>query len=520
MVNQQLIDWIKNQESQGYSDQQLYNLLIQQGYNPNEINEAIKFAKQVLQPIKQSSKKSIKLLYIIIAGIVLVTLVIGGIFWFVSNQDSSSDLDTSMKETSDEISSDAKLKEENLETIKTEDELIQQRDCGISESLSKDIPINQIDYETDNALVCLANSLLNDCTQSKAILDTFNAGKINFEIREDNGCIVKMEYGDTSQIPNVEQKQYANKYIECPLDIDELKSGSTENPTEKPGTFAFGVYFSIGIQSMNPNTKCTGTVLELSSITKTPSVNTKVTDIEEDLILCMDERKELEIQSWGNLDNFDETFEKTRCMKNLLIDGNIRITDKYICNNEKYFIIGDENTRSMCIAKFASDMQESVTEVCAEFSSDESFDECLFLYMSYDISNIEDFEDVCNNMKTDGGKSKCEKLISYFKEPIDSEELKTAGQKQITDCITKAMDDYEALGMKDQLTEEQIKAMEDTCQLAVLENQKPVFCKFSQDLFDLDEQMCIRVLSKEYNELICICHDQCYQFKISIDSTN
>ena len=42
MVNQQLVDYIKTQEAQGYAPQQLRDSLIQQGYNPNEIDEAIK----------------------------------------------------------------------------------------------------------------------------------------------------------------------------------------------------------------------------------------------------------------------------------------------------------------------------------------------------------------------------------------------------------------------------------------------------------------------------------------------
>ena len=46
MVNPQIVNWIKQQESQGYSPQQLYDSLIQQGYNPNEVNEAIRIASQ------------------------------------------------------------------------------------------------------------------------------------------------------------------------------------------------------------------------------------------------------------------------------------------------------------------------------------------------------------------------------------------------------------------------------------------------------------------------------------------
>ncbi len=44
MVNQQLINYIKTEEAQGYTPQQLRNYLIQQGYNSAEVDEAIKYA--------------------------------------------------------------------------------------------------------------------------------------------------------------------------------------------------------------------------------------------------------------------------------------------------------------------------------------------------------------------------------------------------------------------------------------------------------------------------------------------
>lgn len=44
MVNQQLINYIKTEEAQGYTPQQLRNYLVQRGYNPQEVDEAIKYA--------------------------------------------------------------------------------------------------------------------------------------------------------------------------------------------------------------------------------------------------------------------------------------------------------------------------------------------------------------------------------------------------------------------------------------------------------------------------------------------
>ena len=92
MVNQQLIDWIKSEEAQGYTPQQLYNSLIQQGYNPNEVNEAIKIASQPNQQTSQSSepvKKSFNLLPFMIIGVVVIGLIGGGIFFFTSQNDNT-----------------------------------------------------------------------------------------------------------------------------------------------------------------------------------------------------------------------------------------------------------------------------------------------------------------------------------------------------------------------------------------------------------------------------------------------
>lgn len=57
MVNQQLINYIKTEEAQGYTPQQLRNALIQQGYNSQEVDEAIRYANQRnIYPTQQTSK--------------------------------------------------------------------------------------------------------------------------------------------------------------------------------------------------------------------------------------------------------------------------------------------------------------------------------------------------------------------------------------------------------------------------------------------------------------------------------
>ena len=73
-----------------------------------------------------------------------------------------------------------------------------------------------------------------------------------------------LEYGDADQILSEEQKQFANTYIECQVDIEEIKFKETDNPVGHMGSFAFGVYYLTSIQVLNPTTECIGTLLDVS----------------------------------------------------------------------------------------------------------------------------------------------------------------------------------------------------------------------------------------------------------------
>jgi hypothetical protein len=105
MVNQQLVNWIKAQQAQGYTPEQLYNSLVQQGYAPNDVTEAISFASQQptqpkyppptqqqppsQQPVQQQaqpSKKSKNMLPIIVISVVFIGLLItiGGAYLYFS----------------------------------------------------------------------------------------------------------------------------------------------------------------------------------------------------------------------------------------------------------------------------------------------------------------------------------------------------------------------------------------------------------------------------------------------------
>ena len=85
MVNQQLIDYIKSEEAQGYTPKQLYDYLVQQGYNPNEVNEAINSVNQNIatqnkpSPAKAAPGKHDHK-FIIITAISFVILI-SAVFW-------------------------------------------------------------------------------------------------------------------------------------------------------------------------------------------------------------------------------------------------------------------------------------------------------------------------------------------------------------------------------------------------------------------------------------------------------
>lgn len=55
MVNQELINWIKTAEAQGYTPDQLRTYLTQKGYNPGEVEEAINYSNATNMPTFQQT---------------------------------------------------------------------------------------------------------------------------------------------------------------------------------------------------------------------------------------------------------------------------------------------------------------------------------------------------------------------------------------------------------------------------------------------------------------------------------
>lgn len=100
MINQQIADWIKSQEAQGYTPEQIYSYLTQQGYDPNEVTEAINLSAQAPAPASPQTapvqttpagsqqtvpaKKSKSMLPILIVGIIVIAAAGGGAFYFLT----------------------------------------------------------------------------------------------------------------------------------------------------------------------------------------------------------------------------------------------------------------------------------------------------------------------------------------------------------------------------------------------------------------------------------------------------
>jgi hypothetical protein len=141
MVNQQLVEWVRSYTAQGYTIQQLYDSLVQQGYSSNDANEAIKSAQQISQTTK-ISRKGLKFLPILIAGIIFLIIVVGGVFAFFLRFNSENvDLNAEPKKTGN-ILPTKESKQESKDKVVTSSEMITEQE-SMGEELNdscKDFP--------------------------------------------------------------------------------------------------------------------------------------------------------------------------------------------------------------------------------------------------------------------------------------------------------------------------------------------------------------------------------------------
>lgn len=137
----------------------------------------------------------------------------------------------------------------------------QYEDCGTAILTSMDISYSQ------SALVCMGENLLNNCQKSRVVLDTASIGKINFIAKGPSSeiCMMRLEYGDEEQILEEDQKKFANKYIECPINLERVREvfSQPEISIDDPGYFAVSAYTAVVVSSWSLDSSCTGTVMDV-----------------------------------------------------------------------------------------------------------------------------------------------------------------------------------------------------------------------------------------------------------------
>lgn len=141
------------------------------------------------------------------------------------------------------------------------------KDCGVSKIFLSPKDASQEKLSNDETLKCLGNSIL-DCEKAKAELETKELGKIGLIVKGEgetkNKCRVRMEYGSADQMKSEQYKDYANTYLTCPIDMQQMEGMLSANTdlSKSPGGIVPIVLMYIGMQSANPKTECEGTLLE------------------------------------------------------------------------------------------------------------------------------------------------------------------------------------------------------------------------------------------------------------------
>jgi len=150
-------------------------------------------------------------------------------------------------------------------------------DCGQSADYSRflDIEIEAADggtiatkdYESDSALACFGNRIL-ECKRARVVLDGGN-GLRNVEVKGKDGsnCIIRQEFGEMS---SEQYKILSNSYVECPIPVEMLPEIAFFGLPPKdqswmglPGQTTVGVADAIMLGAMlDQETTCTGSLID------------------------------------------------------------------------------------------------------------------------------------------------------------------------------------------------------------------------------------------------------------------
>jgi hypothetical protein len=139
-------------------------------------------------------------------------------------------------------------------------------DCDTSTLLNSNTPLDQLDPESDDTLVCLGNAILNDCSTASGIVESTNSLDVIYKVGKnfEDKCIIKVIY---QSIDNIDPEdfgqaielltQLSEQYGECPIEKSLIDYNS-----DQPGALAYTNYINIGLEAINPNTVCTGSLFE------------------------------------------------------------------------------------------------------------------------------------------------------------------------------------------------------------------------------------------------------------------
>ncbi|MBT3349589.1 hypothetical protein HN954_00970 [bacterium] len=114
MIPQELIDWITGEKAKGYTSEQLYDILMQHDNEEEAVREGLKIVFQSTVPVEPATpeKKPSKFNHLIFAGIAIVVLIVGGVFFY------STDKEANQEKIQDNIQKELVKKEERKSKFK------------------------------------------------------------------------------------------------------------------------------------------------------------------------------------------------------------------------------------------------------------------------------------------------------------------------------------------------------------------------------------------------------------------
>jgi len=205
MVNQQLLEWIRNQISQGTDSEQIREIPIKKGYNIDDVNEAINIVTQerLLKQANNSNKRQILPILLIF---ILAVAIIGGSIMLLANNNKNDN-------ESHESYFDYISKQENLPSYAVAYDV---KTPMINALSGKNINTKRIELE-----------VYKDAYNEKRVLKFIDDGKTDtFSFFNINGrhtsCRIS-DYGEIScMAKNVSEKELQRTTVTVPNDISEL----------------------------------------------------------------------------------------------------------------------------------------------------------------------------------------------------------------------------------------------------------------------------------------------------------